>query len=459
MINSGTEEYYRNYYGAYLNKYFQNKSVQDKRLNYIIAFIIICILMAVLAVAQPLFAQVDPGGGTNASVQIQAAARCDINEESPPANIEKSPPNSPPKAIISQQMFEKNIRAKYNLKSISFPSRGIAHIKTIKYINQKPIKINIVELNTNVNPNLKIKPQIAGNTLNTKTTVRTIANKENAIIAINGGFFKPQTGTPLGALMINGKVLTGAIYNRVGIAIFEDENNTSFKMDNINFDIKAQSTNYNIKIDNINQPRMLQSYMLLYTSEWGKMSPWAPKNGYNLLIDEQGRGVKISANPIEIKKDQFVLSGNKEILSKLARDGKIEIKVNVQENLKGAKHIIAAGPYLIKNSKVFVDAKEQKLLSIAGKNPRSAIGFKKDGTFIIVAVDGREQSSVGFTLYELASFMKSLGCEYAMNLDGGSSSAIYVKGKIANSALNREGIRVSNALTVIEDYDERIASN
>ena len=112
---------------------------------------------------------------------------------------------------------------------------------------------------------------------------------------------------------------------------------------------------------------------------------------------------------------------------------------------------------LLKESKIFLDTKEQKLLAISGKNPRSAIGFKQDGTFIIVTVDGREQSSVGLTLYELASFMKSIGCEYAMNLDGGSSSAIYVKGKIANSALNKEGIRVSNALTVIETTPELLA--
>ena len=456
MINSGTEEYYRSYYGAYLNKYFRNKSAQDTRLNYIIAFIIICILVATLLIAQPLFAQVDPGGSSIASQEISAAARCDITDkESPPG--EKINQKAPPNVVTSQEMFEKNIRAKYNLKSISFPAKGIAHIKAVKYIKQKPIKINIVEINTNVNPNLKIKPQIAGQTLNTKTTVRNIANKENAIIAVNGGFFKPQTGVPLGALMIDGKVLTGAIYNRVGIAIFENENNTSFKMDNINFNISAKTENYNIKIDNINQPRMLQSYTLLYTSQWGKTSPWAPKEGYNLLIDEAGLPIKVSANPIEIKKGQFVLSGSKDKIIKLARDGKIKIDVRLQDSLKGAKHIIAAGPYLVKESKIFLDTKEQKLLAISGKNPRSAIGFKQDGTFIIVTVDGREQSSVGLTLYELASFMKSIGCEYAMNLDGGSSSAIYVKGKIANSALNKEGIRVSNALTVIETTPELLA--
>ena len=65
-------------------------------------------------------------------------------------------------------------------------------------------------------------------------------------------------------------------------------------------------------------------------------------------------------------------------------------------------------------------------------------------------MDGREETSVGMTLKELAVLMKNLGCDYAMNFDGGSSSAMYVKGKVANHAVNKEGIAVSNALTVTE---------
>jgi len=54
--------------------------------------------------------------------------------------------------------------------------------------------------------------------------------------------------------------------------------------------------------------------------------------------------------------------------------------------------------------------------------------------------------------------MKKLGCEYAMNFDGGSSSALYVDGKIANSAHNKEGIAISNALIVSEENSVQISS-
>ncbi len=432
MINSTTEEYYRNYYGAYISKYLGNKNAQDTRLNYILAFIIICILLATLALAQPMFANAQTKGSS-------------IAYSPPPSNA----------IILDKKVFEENIRLKYKTNQINFPTAGIAHIKKTKYINSKPIKINIVEVNTQVNPYLKIKPQTASTKLNAKSTVRRIAQRENATVAINGGFFKPQSGVPLGALMIDGKVLTGPIYNRVGVGIFEDNNKTSFKMANIEFEIKATTKNNVVKIDNINQPRMLQSYMLLYTSDWGKSSPAAPKTGWNMLI-RNNKFVKMSANPIEMQDGDMVLQGNKEILAKLAKDEQIKIQFKLQKELEGAKHIISAGPYLVKDSQIFVDTQTQRLQAISGKNPRSAIGYKNDGTLIIVTVDGREESSVGMTLRELAILMKNLGCEYAMNFDGGSSSAMYVKGKITNQAVNKEGIAVSNALTIIENEQEEL---
>ena len=58
------------------------------------------------------------------------------------------------------------------------------------------------------------------------------------------------------------------------------------------------------------------------------------------------------------------------------------------------------------------------------------------------------------TLWEISRLMKDLGCKYAMNLDGGGSSVIYVKGKIENTPAYREGIAISNAIVVNETPDE-----
>ena len=55
---------------------------------------------------------------------------------------------------------------------------------------------------------------------------------------------------------------------------------------------------------------------------------------------------------------------------------------------------------------------------------RSFVGVKADGTFVMVMNDGRQAPySTGFTNYEMAEFMLSLGCVAAVNGDGGGSSA------------------------------------
>ena len=66
----------------------------------------------------------------------------------------------------------------------------------------------------------------------------------------------------------------------------------------------------------------------------------------------------------------------------------------------------------------------------------------------MVAVDGREGSSIGMTLRELAGFMQSIGCVNAMNLDGGGSTVMYVNGKVVNMPKVKGGIALSNALTI-----------
>ena len=71
--------------------------------------------------------------------------------------------------------------------------------------------------------------------------------------------------------------------------------------------------------------------------------------------------------------------------------------------------------------------------SVCSRNPRTAIGLTADGRVLIVVVDGRQASSAGMSLLELAQFMATrLGADVAMNLDGGGSSTMAVKGALQN---------------------------
>lgn len=344
---------------------------------------------------------------------------------------------------IRQEKFENKIKSKYKGYVINNVDTGIKHIKMVKYYNGKPVKINVVEMNSKVASNYEVKPAIASVTLPNKRTVRNIAQRTNSIVAINGGFFKPQTGVPLGTLMIDKKIYTGPIYDRVALGIFKD----GYDVGRVQLDGKIIGNNQEIKIDNINQPRMLSSYILAYTRDWGKYAPVSPQYGVQLQIV----GNKItaaSANPLSIPENGYVLVGPKSKLGKLFGADYVDVEIKTNPKWENVQHIISGGPYLLKDNQIFIDMTAQKLQSIGGRNPRTAIGYTEDNNLILVAVDGREGSSVGLTLVELAKLMKTLGCTNAINLDGGGSTVMYIKGQIVNHPHQPGGIALSNALVI-----------
>ncbi len=87
---------------------------------------------------------------------------------------------------------------------------------------------------------------------------------------------------------------------------------------------------------------------------------------------------------------------------------------------------IGGGPMLVINGQKTVTTEAELFpADIPPPNPRTAIGFRQDGTTILVVVDGRRPGiSDGCDLPELADIMLGLQCVGAINLDGGGSSAM-----------------------------------
>ncbi len=71
---------------------------------------------------------------------------------------------------------------------------------------------------------------------------------------------------------------------------------------------------------------------------------------------------------------------------------------------------------------------------------RTAVAITRDGSllWIMVAQKPEAPTNSGMSLQALAAFMKTLGVEKAMNLDGGSSSCFYYKGKTLYGKVNEK---------------------
>ena len=66
------------------------------------------------------------------------------------------------------------------------------------------------------------------------------------------------------------------------------------------------------------------------------------------------------------------------------------------------------------------------------REPRTLVGWNPAGDIFMVAVDGRQTASQGFTLAEAADFMRGLGATDALNFDGGGGTTFVVDGAVTN---------------------------
>ena len=98
--------------------------------------------------------------------------------------------------------------------------------------------------------------------------------------------------------------------------------------------------------------------------------------------------------------------------------------------------LLQEGFFDFSNGKVIRDS-----LDSSQPNARSAVGITHDGSllWVIIAQKPEAPTNSGMSLRSLADFMKTQGVEKAMNLDGGSSSSLYYKGKTLYGKVDEKG--------------------
>jgi hypothetical protein len=124
--------------------------------------------------------------------------------------------------------------------------------------------------------------------------------------------------------------------------------------------------------------------------------------------------------------------------------------------------LLQAGPLLVRDGEpCFVRALDPEGFSAGqaqfdsditdGRHPRAALGIAP-GRLVAVVCDGRSVEDAGLTLEELATLMAGLGCDTALNLDGGGSTSLVSGGRLRNqprAGLEPGGRAVSTALLFV----------
>lgn len=141
-----------------------------------------------------------------------------------------------------------------------------------------------------------------------------------------------------------------------------------------------------------------------------------------------------------------------------------DIALHSQSPPAGCKLVdaVGAGPRLLPEltsvQEGFVDnTNKRDALGSNQPNARTAVGITRDGSLVLVMVAQKSSAPAnsGVSLPVLADLMKTLGADQAMNLDGGSSSSLYYKGKTFYGKVDLEGNsikrRVKSVLLVQEN--------
>lgn len=131
---------------------------------------------------------------------------------------------------------------------------------------------------------------------------------------------------------------------------------------------------------------------------------------------------------------------NKLLLGKMTKEEALAL---------GMRDAVEFGPFLIVNGKPsFIKGNGGW-----GIAPRTAIGQRKDGIVLFLVIDGRITSSIGANMLDLTNIMKNYGAYNAANLDGGSSTELWIDGKIINKpvASGKNGLRKMPTFWIVTD--------
>jgi hypothetical protein len=110
------------------------------------------------------------------------------------------------------------------------------------------------------------------------------------------------------------------------------------------------------------------------------------------------------------------------------------------QNWRDSEFAVSSGPTLVREGRIALNPRSEGFRDpgLFRQASRAGIATTREGKLLLVTVNH------GISLGRFAKVMRSLGAENALNLDGGSSTAMYARGRF----VSRPGRRLTNVLLV-----------
>lgn len=303
-------------------------------------------------------------------------------------------------------------------------------------------------------PGVSLKPILPnpGSLLGTAPLLRT-AQQAQVAAAINSGFFNRNNQLPLGAVRLDGRWLSGPILGRGAIA-WNATGETKIARLTLQ-ETLVTATGQRLPLTYLNSA-YVQAGIARYTSGWG--TSYSPFTDNEILVTVQNNQVvsqqtlgAAGSTAVSIPATGYLLAvrSNRNAATLLTVGTLLQLETAITPpDFNRYEQIIGGGPLLLQNRQIVLDAKAEQFSNafVIEKASRSAIGQTADGKLLIATVHNDLDGS-GATLTNIAQIMQQLGAVNALNLDGGSSTTLYLGGQLLDR-LPRTAARVHNGIGI-----------
>jgi len=334
--------------------------------------------------------------------------------------------------------------------------------------NEGPIAIYLLRLDLD---RVMIESALSNDEVMDAERVDAIAQRHQALAAINAGFFNVKNGEPVSLLKVGGELVSDTSLPREVVAIDTktgERQQLHFDQASAKVQIRFQqgTETVSVPVDGVDTTRE-RGKLMLYTPLYHTDTDTAA-SGIEWIVSGAPltvREVRRNAGKSPIPRDGLVLSyGGLDPPAplKTLAAGTVITTATTWKILDGtpaavfdAARDIVNGAGLLRRDGVTMtnwqtaeDLKPATFLDI--RHPRTLLGVDRHGFVWLAAIDGRQPDhSIGMTFAELVGLCTRLDLRDAINLDGGGSTTLVVKGAIVNKPSDAAGPRpVSDAILV-----------
>jgi hypothetical protein len=281
-----------------------------------------------------------------------------------------------------------------------------------------------------------------------------------SVCAINGDFFNMTTGMPNNIQVENGEVLRNERTDWPTIG-FNSKNEVSISKPQFSgmLLLRDSSLMFN-EVNTARDDNKLIIYNQFYGTSTGTsnhgfetivkpISSWFANDTVYCLV----KSITSAGENTIIPSGSAVISASATIANylntQISVNDTIKIILNIHPSVNKLKEMIGGHPIIVEDG--YSASMNPNNSFVYTRHPRTAVGINKDTTkLFLVTVDGRQASSLGMNLYELADLMLQLGVYHGINLDGGGSTTMAIRNEVVNIPSDVSGERpVSNALLVV----------